>query len=74
MSELVTLTRENGTKLQGLPNDQIVLAPGRPGSPATTMTPDDLHWLVTTGGPAMIALLGGPIEGRGIKRVGVLRG
>lgn len=32
------------------------------------LTPDGLHWLVTAGGPAMLALLGGPIGGRGIER------
>lgn len=39
-----------------------------PDAAGVKIEADDLHWLVTTGGPAMIALLGGPIEGRGIER------
>jgi hypothetical protein len=32
---------------------------------SAALTPSDLHWLVTTGGPAMIALLGGPLAIKG---------
>lgn len=32
---------------------------------------DDLHWLVVVAGPAMIDALGGPLDARGIERVGV---
>ena len=39
------------------------------GKQAVLIEAADLYWLVTAGGPAMIALLGGPIDGRGIERV-----
>lgn len=37
------------------------------GGADAPLTPDDLHWLITAGGPALLALLGGPLEGRGIE-------
>lgn len=35
-----------------------------------SLSGDDLHWLITVAGPAMLAYLGGPIAGRGIEPVG----
>lgn len=42
-----------------------------PADETIALSGDDLYWLVVVAGPAMIAALGGPLDARGIERVGV---
>jgi hypothetical protein len=75
MPDPIKVEREGGVTLLA-DDDGIVVQGSEAGYGGARIEPADLHWLVTTGGPAMIALLGGPIEGRGIERTGggALRG
>ena len=62
MSVVKEVQRQGGASLWTDEHGKLYVDNDVTGDSTVELSPADLHWIVTAGGPAMLALLGGPLS------------